>query len=191
MPNMQALEQALTQIKDHPETHYQQVWACETGACLAGHGLLQQGYVITPMFGWLTKPQNWFMVESLYHQSLRIQAEEHRLLWMDPGEDRDCAWQRLVEDRQRVEDRMPEVAVYAPDAARELFGITYADSDILFYHTNTAATLELMIKDLGNGNSLSAHWHNDHSFEYERMPTSDELQEMYEPVQHCPVGNES
>lgn len=42
--NITELDRIVTFIEDHPEQHCQDVWICETGACLAGHVALQNGY---------------------------------------------------------------------------------------------------------------------------------------------------
>lgn len=39
------LDRNVTFIEDHPEQHNQAVWTCETGACLAGHIVLNNGYL--------------------------------------------------------------------------------------------------------------------------------------------------
>lgn len=44
MANIAELERVLTFITDHPEQHKQGSWTCNTGACLAGHAALLNGY---------------------------------------------------------------------------------------------------------------------------------------------------
>ena len=44
--NVDVLDEAVTFIEDHPEKHNQAVWTCSTGACLAGHITLLNGYQV-------------------------------------------------------------------------------------------------------------------------------------------------
>lgn len=44
--NIDELDRNVTFIEDHPELHNQAVWTCGTGACLAGHIVLNNGYTL-------------------------------------------------------------------------------------------------------------------------------------------------
>lgn len=51
MANIAELERVFTFISDHPEQHDQTAWTCETGACLAGHAALMNGYTKKYVYG--------------------------------------------------------------------------------------------------------------------------------------------
>ena len=52
--------------------------------------------------------------------------------------------------------------------AREILGLDYGDSEVLFDAFNTVEDLELMAKDLANGESLAELWHEDDTGHYVR-----------------------
>lgn len=46
MANVAEMERVITHITDHPEQHKQASWTCNTGACMAGHAALLNGYEV-------------------------------------------------------------------------------------------------------------------------------------------------
>ena len=124
MPNIEKLTTAVTYIKDHPEKHVQGSWTCETGACLAGHVALQEGWSVTHT--------QWEQEDGSIHVGVMNG-------WMQKsGRSKDA---RAI--------------------AIEALEIDENTAQMLFHGSNTAENLELMAKDLANGEDLHEVWsHN-------------------------------
>lgn len=44
MPDIEELRRVLTHVVAHPDSHQQEKWTCDTGACFAGHAALLNNY---------------------------------------------------------------------------------------------------------------------------------------------------
>lgn len=133
MPNIDALDQAMTFIVDHPEQHRQRVWVCETGACLAGHATLLNGYRAVTEFDGL-------VVE------IGSQADRD-VTALCAGAVRPDYFKLLDAGAKKVRD-----------VADGILGLEYADANVLFGGANTVDKLRLMVKDLSNGEALRGLW---------------------------------
>jgi hypothetical protein len=159
MPNIEAIEQTLTFVQDHPEQHAQDRWICETGACLAGHAVLLNGYSPIHMF-------NEMVVKTGSPEQDRCE-EALRALKAKPGRF------SFIEAKDLL---YAGEAEHVQDVAQRLFGISGPDATLLFAATNTVEKLELMVKDLGNGEKLRDHWafervlNEDGTFEFTTSP---------------------
>lgn len=112
MRNVPLLEEVMTHIKDHPETHNQSMYLsqneCGTAGCFAG-------------------------------------------------------WAWLLSGREYLEIDSARDALRVFDGAQELLGLTDREAVALFSPVNSRSTLELMVKDLVNGDELrpEEYYHDD------------------------------
>lgn len=164
MPNLEALNRAVTQIVDHPETHQQDVWTCATGACLAGHGVLMNGYLRTPVDGYVTTPENYSAAELLGNKLIELRAKSvaaceaydaASAVSMVEDAAEYVAWQQARSRLSAAYDRFEEVALHVRELALKIFDISMETAEVLFHGTNTAENIALMVKDLSNGENIS------------------------------------
>lgn len=131
MTNIDALDQAMTFIVDHPDKHDQRTWVCETGACLAGHVTLLNGYrAVSHYDGFVVEIDS--MADLVVDKLVADAASPGRL-------------------RYAGARKVREVAV-------EILDLEDIDAEVLFGGANTIDQLQLMVKDLSNGELLRDLW---------------------------------
>jgi len=139
MSNIDQLDRTMTFIVDHPEKHDQRSWVCETGACLAGHAVLLNGYrAISQCDGLVVEAGSpaECEVEALlaFHQFTTTGWWANQDLLLSAG------------------------ARKVRDVAIEILDLIEADAEVLFGGANTIDKLQLMVKDLSNGDVLEDLW---------------------------------
>jgi hypothetical protein len=155
MPNMDQIDHALTFVTDHPEQHIQAEWICGTGGCLAGWGAMLNGYVQVPKSRAEVVPADKEKALLKAYARYQERVEAWRLktdkFGANYGEYEHAArlWERSCK-------RLGVRKVRA--VAMELFGIDAATANVLFAATNTLDKLQLMGKDIANGDALWNKW---------------------------------
>lgn len=116
MANIEKLEAVLNQIKAHPESHNQEVWAekteCGTAYCMAGWAVALAGYE----FDWHSDGTTSSVITE------RTATSTHY---------------ELIEE-----------------VATVVLGLDFCDAVELFHSLNTVDDLELMVKNLSNGEPI-------------------------------------
>ena len=131
MPDIEKLQRTVQFIKDHPEKHQQEVWSCDTGACFAGWAVLLHGWQ-QAVWG----PDHLDYAGTAVHGQVVPDG-------MDPT---------------YVVDRAKRTSQWVRDVAVKELDLKYEEAQLMFHGSNTIDVLELMVKDISNGENLTDLW---------------------------------
>ena len=163
--NIDVLQDNMQYILDHPEEHTQSTWTCSTGACLAGHIALRNGWKTTVWSDYVVPADK---AEALDAYLVSTECSLRDLAsCLTPTANR--AFQRAREDFG---------IQLVPQVARSVLGVpeytTYNteeelnhlhDLDKLFAAGNNAQNMALMVKDISNGEHLDRWVRGSHVME--------------------------